>query len=117
MTIFGAAGKSNLFRAGCIKAALTVVIAAAGGHKYDWAAERKLLYSDAVKYSLFNSVGIIISSMTTTSVIPAILFTGGTLMFCVPSWYKCFTQKSDLHKLMPFGGMCMITSWLALALV
>jgi len=115
MTIFGAAAKSNLFRAGCIKAALTIVIASAGGHKYDWAPERKLLYSDAVKYSLFNSTGIIISSLTTTSLVPAVLFTSATLMFCVPSWYKCFTGKADLHKLMPFGGMCMITSWLALA--
>ena len=115
MTIFGAAGKSTLFRVGCIKAALTIVMASAGGHKYEWTPERRLLFSDAVKYSLANSMGIILTSMTTTSVVPAVLFGSATLLFCGPAWYKCFTGSSDFHKFMPFGGMCMITSWLALA--
>lgn len=116
MTLFNTAG-NYLFKAGCLKAAVSVLIAAAGGHKKDWNADKKLLYSDAVKYSLFNSTGIIISSLVTKSFVPAALFFSATAMFSVPIWYKCFTDENKLHFLMPYGGSAMIAGWVVLAFV
>jgi len=116
MTIFNTAG-NIFFKIGCLKAAASIIVGAAGGHKYDWAPTKKQLYSDAVKYSLFNSMGVIVSSLTTTSVIPTVLFLSGTAMFCVPVWYKCFTDNTQLHKFMPYGGGAMIAGWVALAFV
>lgn len=116
MTLFNTAG-NILFKVGCLKAAASIIVASAGGHKHEWSPYKKQLYSDAVKYSLFNSVGIIVSSLTTTSLIPAALFLSGTAMFCAPAWYKCFTDNNQFQKFMPFGGVCMIAGWVALAFV
>jgi len=116
MTIFNTAG-NILFKVGCLKVAASIVVASAGGHKQDWSPYKKQLYSDAVKYSVFNSIGIIVSSLTTTSMIPAVLFLSATAMFCVPAWYKCFTDSNKLHKFMPYGGASMIAGWVVLAFV
>ena len=116
MTVGGPISQS-IFRLGCFLAAGSIVIASAGGHKQEWTPYRKGLFSDTVKYAMFNSVGIIISSFATRSIVPPILFIGATALFCGPAFYKCFTDKSDLQKLMPVGGMLMIASWVTLAVM
>lgn len=104
-----------LFRLGCFKAVASIVVASMGGHKHEWTPYKKQLYGDAVKYSLFNSVGIILTTLVTTSVIPPILFLSGTAMFCVPAWYKCFSDSNQFQKFMPFGGVSMMAAWISLA--
>ncbi len=116
MVLFSTAG-NIFFKVGCLKAAASLVIASAGGHKHEWSPYRKDLYGKGVQFSLFNSVGIIISSLVTQSYIPPALFLAGTLLFCAPAWYKCFTEKNDMQKFMPFGGACMIGAWVVLAFV
>ena len=113
--VFVGPNSSLLFKLGCIKAAASIIVASAGGHKHEWSPYKKQLYGDAVKYSLFNSVGIILTSMASTSVIPVGLFLTGTTLFCIPAWYKCFTDSNEYQKAMPFGGVCMIGAWVALA--
>lgn len=107
--------RKGFFRIGCLKAGASVAVAAAGGHKHEWTAYKKQLYGDAVKYSIFNSVGIIISSLVTASPVPPAFFLVGTGLFCIPAWYKCFTDVNHFQKLMPFGGSAMIVAWGTLA--
>jgi len=104
-----------IFRSGCLLAGTTIILASLGGHKYEWSQHKKHLFNLGVKYSLFNSVGMIIASIVTDSPYPAGLFLSGILGFSAPIWFKCFTNHSTFSGLMPFGGLLMIGAWIALA--
>ena len=106
-----------IFRAGCGLAATTIILASLGGHKYEWSAHKKRLFDLGLNYSFYNAVGMIVSSFVTDSPLPAGLFAAATLGFSVPIWFKCFTDKSTLSALLPFGGILMIVSWIALAVL
>ncbi len=105
-----------LFRAGCTLACTSVIVASLGGHQYEWSAHKKTLFATAVNFSFFSSIGAIISSLTSSSVIPFGLFLAGYLGFSVPIWYKSWTDSRILSKFLPYGGVAMFLSWAALAI-
>lgn len=104
-----------VYRSGCILAATTITVAALGGHKYDWSTHKKNLFFQAIKFGMFNSVGLIIAAFKGDNLLPAYLFAGSTLGFCGPIMYKCFTDSNVLSRFMPFGGILLIGAWIALA--
>ncbi len=90
-------------------------MASLGGHKYEWTAHKKHLYSEATQFALSNSVGILLSALYSDTIYPACFFMIGTLFFSGPIMYKCFTDSRVLSKLPPIGGTAMILAWGLLA--
>ncbi|EGR29343.1 inner membrane protein, putative [Ichthyophthirius multifiliis] len=103
---------------GCMNCAFLVIVGAAGGHKKEWTQERKDTFQKAQFYHFTNGAGIILSSFVNQSMqLSSVLFILGTALFCASLYHKAFTQKDDYSKIYPpFGGMCMILGWIALAL-
>jgi len=63
---------SLLWKIGCVNAALSIICAAAGGHK-DWDVEVKLIYNSGFILHIASSIGICLSSIKNQT-IPAIFF-------------------------------------------
>ena len=104
-----------IYRSGCILAATTVTIAAIGNRKYEWSAHKKHVFSIAIKFGMFNSVGLIISAFKGDNLLPAYLFAGSTIGFCGSVWYKSFTDSNALSRVVPFGALLLVGAWIALA--
>lgn len=104
-----------LWYAGCFTCASTIVMAAAGGHKYEWPAQKKDSHNKAVTLGLVSGVGMLLSSLVSKSVIPGTLMLVGTGLFCGPIYYKNFTDDQSIAKLTPMGGSAMIAAWVLLA--
>lgn len=103
-------------RIGCINAALGIVMGAAGGHKKEWSQERKDIFHKALFYQFMNSVGMILSSISSYPQIPLALFLSGTILFSGSLYHRAFTDKQDYSKKYPpFGGTAMIIGWIYLS--
>ena len=98
-------------------ASLTIIMASIGGHKYEWSAHKKYLFSEATKYSLANSIGVLLSALYSDTIYPACFFIIGSLCFSGPIMYKCFTDSNALSKFAPIGGIAMILGWGLLAIL
>lgn len=103
------------YRLGCLNVALGIIIGAAGGHKKEWSQERKDIFHKALFYQFVSSVGLMVSSMSSYSNIPLVLFLTGTVLFSGSLYHRAFTDKTDLSKKFPpYGGMAMIAGWIFL---
>ena len=104
------------YKLGCLNAAFTIIVGAAGGHKETWSQDRKNTFHKAQIYHFMNSLGMIVSSLSVNSPIPLFLFGCGTFLFCCPLYHKAFTDKKTLSGFLPpWGGMGMILAWISLA--
>jgi len=63
-----------------------------------------------------NNIGIIIGSFNNTSLYSSTLFTCGIVLFCMPLYYRSFTDKKTFSRLAPFGGISMMLGWIMLAM-
>ena len=96
----------------CFNAALSVGIAAAGGHK-KWDLDVKLSFQKAFFLHLTSSIGGIIAGQNGFTSTSAMFFIG-SLLFSIPLDVKCFQGTSTYTKLMPYGGMLIIGGWLSM---
>jgi len=103
------------FILGCLTTAGTVIADAAGAHKHEWPAWKKINHATASRYGMIGGVGIIISSLVSRTVVPAALIFGGTLCFSGSLFYKNFTDRDDVRKVTPIGGGLYILGWASLA--
>ena len=104
-----------IFKLGCFNAALSIIMASAGGHK-PWEEKRKELYSKAFHQHIFSSFGMIISAFRFSYLAFALFGLGGSL-FSGTLYYRCFSNNESYNKLLPIGGVFLICGWLSLALL
>ncbi|KAI9183628.1 hypothetical protein H9P43_004546 [Blastocladiella emersonii ATCC 22665] len=125
----------QLWTTGCLLAASGVCLGAFGAHglrKVVTDASKIKSWETAAHYQLLHSVGILVSlamrasdrgassptAATPLSLLPARLFTAGTLMFSGSIY--CLVLNPARFRWMgpitPLGGLCMIGGWVALAM-
>ena len=104
-----------LWYAGCATSTFTIIMASVGGHRYEWSEHKKLLYTTANMYGLFSGIGMLLSSIHSKTMYPGLCFLLSVLCFSGPIWYKSFTDKNTLSKLLPIGGSALILAWALLA--
>ena len=101
---------------GCLSTAVQIVIASMGGHKSEWAQDRKDVFHKALFYHFMNNIGWILASKNLKSRNYSSIFFGlGTLLFSGVLYYRCFTNEKKYSFLNPFGGVSMILGWVLLA--
>ena len=101
------------FKIGCLSCSAGVVLATIGGHK-EFEKPKQGQFDKAKFYHFINSLGIIISSMKTKSMIPPSLFAIGILGFSGSLYMRVLT-KHEKFGFPPIGGVAMIIGWVALA--
>ena len=107
-----------LFKLGCSFVGLTSIVGASGGHKDNWDPLRQRAFTNALIYGFVGSLGIVISSFATKSLIPSAFFLTGYALFCGSLYHRSFTgEKTYSGKMAPMGGMALIGGWFALAFV
>ncbi len=87
-----------------------------GGHKGEWAQDRKDMFQKALFYHFMNNMGWILASKNLKSRNYSALFFGlGTLLFSGALYHRCFTDSKKFSLLNPFGGISMMLAWTLLA--
>jgi len=102
------------WRLGCLNAAISVAMAAAGGHK-PWEIDKKLVYEKGFNLHLTSSIGMCLASLKKRP-FPALFFLNGTIFFSGVIYYRCFYDDKSYNKLMPIGGTSIILGWILLAI-
>lgn len=104
---------SLLWKAGCLNAGLSVVLAAVGGHR-KWDEERTRVFSKANFHHAVSSLGVVLASLRNANYAGACFLIGSGL-FSAVGYYRCFKDDKSFNRLMPVGGTLFIFGWVLLA--
>uniref|UniRef100_A0A0G4H634 DUF423 domain-containing protein n=1 Tax=Chromera velia CCMP2878 TaxID=1169474 RepID=A0A0G4H634_9ALVE len=114
--------QSGWWIAGCSSAFLTVGLGAFGAHALRAKVKPEMLkvWETGVTYQMFHSLGILIAAKAVGNSKktnwPAALFGAGIILFSGSLYALVLTDISKLGILTPFGGLCFMAGWGALAL-
>ena len=100
------------FAVGCCSMCLSLAAATYGAHgglDYD----QKLRWDTSVQIQQIGSLPLLLSYSKKSS-LSGVLAITGVSMFCIPLYYRTVKDDTTYNKLMPYGGMAMMASWIAL---
>lgn len=104
--------------AGCLWAALAVLLGAFGAHALQsrLSPERLSVWETAVRYQMYAGLGTQLAALAgrLPPLGPALLL-GGSLIFSGSLYLLCLTDVRWLGAVTPLGGLGMIAGWLTLA--
>ncbi len=104
--------------AGCISAALAVILGAFGAHalKNHLGAYELSVFETGSKYHFYHSIALIIYAMKGNSRSTSIFFILGILIFCGSLYLLAIFGLKKLGMVTPIGGVFFIVAWIRFAI-
>jgi uncharacterized membrane protein YgdD (TMEM256/DUF423 family) len=100
------------FTIGCCSMFISIITATIGAHG-GLSLEQQGKWDKAVKFQQFGAIPLLLATRKATTW-PGCLALAGAGLFCIPLYYTTLTGDITFNKVMPYGGMLMMASWLAL---
>lgn len=117
--------KATVWRIAGVMGALGVLLGAFGAHGLkDFLAARHLpeeatklleVWNTGARYHLVHAVAIAACATHPRPTAPVALFVAGTVLFAGSLYLMALTDVRVLGAVTPFGGVCFIAGWVALA--
>jgi uncharacterized membrane protein YgdD (TMEM256/DUF423 family) len=104
-----------LFALGCISMCSSLGAMTYGYHG-GLTYEQKKHWKKAVNFQQLGALPLLLSK-SCRSTLPGYLAIIGTATFSIPLYYSSITDDKTYNKVMPYGGVLMMASWVALALL
>lgn len=98
----------------CLSAGSSVALKAFGSHKLKKHANFTA-WKSATNMQMMNSLAILVSLSTCSSLIPATLIATGTAMFSGSIYVLLFKPKKYIGVLTPIGGVTIMCGWISMA--
>ncbi|XP_078460586.1 transmembrane protein 256 homolog [Lampetra planeri] len=98
---------------------LAVGLGAYGAHKFKPAtsdAYLKSVFETANRYHFIHTLAMLAAPQASRPLLAGSLMTTGILLFSGSCYLLSLTGHRSLGRVTPFGGLCLMAAWLAMAL-